>query len=171
MPHCSGHPLTERGLYRARCCRAKRGGRVVKVGTTRVKQPFRQARSSPATSPYTGEAILRRPWQATVSAAQGERRLRHGFCPQWQKPQFAARARHTVAMRNMRGSPPYTGEAIKQTKNAPRFLRTILTKNTYSGNAIFHFFGYNQIRKKSKRAQRRKPRPAAKTAPARRRIL
>ena len=39
-------------------CRTKRGGRVVKVGTRRVKQPFRQARSSPATSPYTGEAIL-----------------------------------------------------------------------------------------------------------------
>ena len=39
-------------------CRAKRGGRVVKVGETRTKQPFRQARSSPATSPCTGEAKL-----------------------------------------------------------------------------------------------------------------
>ena len=68
-----------------------------------------------ATSPYTGEAILRRPWQATVSAPQGKRRLSHGFCPQWQKPQFAAHARHTVAMRIMRGSPPYTGEAIMWT--------------------------------------------------------
>ena len=58
-----------------------------------------------ATSPYTGEAIMGRPWQATVSAAQGKRRLSHGFCPQWQKPQFASRARHTVAMRIMRGSP------------------------------------------------------------------
>ena len=53
--------------------------------------------------------------QATVSAAQGKRRLSHGFCPQWQKPQFAAHARHTVAMRIMRGSPPYTGEAIMWT--------------------------------------------------------
>ena len=68
-----------------------------------------------ATSPYTGEAIMGRPWQATVSAAQGKRRLSHGFCPQWQKPQFAAHARHTVAMRIMLGSPPYTGEAIMWT--------------------------------------------------------
>ncbi len=30
----------------------------------------------------------------------------HGFCPQWQKPQFAARAHHTVVMRITRGSPP-----------------------------------------------------------------
>ena len=35
--------------------------------------------------------------QSTVSAAQGRRRLGRGFCPQWQKPQFAVRARHTVA--------------------------------------------------------------------------
>ena len=79
-----------------------------------------------ATSPYTGEAILRRPWQATVSAAQGERRLRHGFCPQWQKPQFAARARHTVAMRIMRGSPPCTGEAnffLKPSLREPPYFR------------------------------------------------
>ncbi len=96
----------ERDIMPSLCkggCRTKRGGRVVKVGTTRVKQPFRQARSSPA----------------TVSAAQGERRLSHGFCPQWQKPQFAAHARHTVAMRIMRGSPPCTGEARKSTCLVP----------------------------------------------------
>ena len=96
----------ERDIMPSLCkggCRTKRGGRVVKVRTTRVKQPFRQARSSPA----------------TVSAAQGERRLSHGFCPQWQKPQFAAHARHTVAMRIMRGSPPCTGEARKSTCLVP----------------------------------------------------
>ena len=96
----------ERDIMPSLCkggCRTKRGGRIVKVRTTRVKQPFRQARSSPA----------------TVSAAQGERRLSHGFCPQWQKPQFAAHARHTVAMRIMRGSPPCTGEARKSTCLVP----------------------------------------------------
>ena len=30
----------------------------------------------------------------------------HGFCPQWQKHQFAARAHHTVVVRITRGSPP-----------------------------------------------------------------
>ena len=74
----------------------RRKVRDCKVCDAHAQQPFRQARSSPA----------------TVSAAQGKRRLSHGFCPQWQKPQFATHARHTVAMRIMRGSPPYTGEAI-----------------------------------------------------------
>ena len=42
-------------------------------------------------------------------------------------------------------------------------LRTILTKNTYSGNAIFHFFGYNQRRKQAdgrSGKKRQEPRPA-----------
>ena len=39
-------------------CRAKRGGRVVKVCFMLAQQPLRQARSSPATSHCTGEANI-----------------------------------------------------------------------------------------------------------------
>ena len=77
-------------------CRAERGGRVVKVGAARAGQPFRLLFSI-ACHGLGG---------ARSDAASG-----HGFCPQWQKPQFAARAHHTVVMRITRGSPPCTGEA------------------------------------------------------------
>ena len=68
--------------------------------------------------------------QATVSAAQGKRRLSHGFCPQWQKPQFAAHARHTVAMRIMRGSPPCTGEASEGVGFSPQAAKFPLKHHT-----------------------------------------
>ena len=80
-------------------CRAERGGRVVKVGVARARQPFRLLFSI-ACHGLGG---------ARSDAASG-----HGFCPQWQKPQFAARAHHTVVMRITRGSPPCTGEAREE---------------------------------------------------------
>ena len=46
----------------------------------------------------------------------------HGFCPQWQKPQFAVRAHHTVVMRITRGSPP-RGKAVPLCKKARRSLQ------------------------------------------------
>ena len=76
--------------------RAERGGRVVKIGAARAGQPFRLLFSI-ACHGLGG---------ARSDAAGG-----HGFCPQWQKPQFATRAHHTVVMRITRGSPPCTGEA------------------------------------------------------------
>ena len=48
---CKGGCRAQRGF------RTKRGGRVVKVGVAQTEQPLRQARSSPATSPCTREAI------------------------------------------------------------------------------------------------------------------
>ena len=72
-------------------CRAERGGRVVKVGAARAGQPFRLLFS-----------IVRHGLGGARSDAAGG----HGFCLQWQKPQFAARAHHTVVMRITRGSPP-----------------------------------------------------------------
>ena len=77
-------------------CRAKRGGRV-------VRNWYRAHSTTPPSGSFLACHRL---------GGARERCLSHGFCPQWQKPQFAARARHTVAMRIMRGSPPYTGEAI-----------------------------------------------------------
>ena len=60
--------------------------------------------------------------------------------------------------------PSLTQGRQRNKQRAPRaFLRTILTKNTYSGNAIFHFFGYNQRRKRANGRsgkKRQKPRPA-----------
>ena len=76
-------------------CRAKRGGRV-------VRNWYRAHSTTPPSGSFLACHRL---------GGARERCLSHGFCPQWQKPQFAARARHTVAMRIMRGSPPYTGEA------------------------------------------------------------
>ena len=45
-------------------------------------------------------------------AARSDAAGGHGFCPQWQKPQFATRAHHTVVMRITRGSPP-KGEPLR----------------------------------------------------------
>ena len=44
--------------------------------------------------------------RSRLGGARSDAASGHGFCPQWQKPQFAARAHHTVVMRITRGSPP-----------------------------------------------------------------
>ena len=44
--------------------------------------------------------------RSRLGGARSDAASGHGFCPQWQKPQFAARAHHTVVMRITRASPP-----------------------------------------------------------------
>ena len=62
----------------------------------RIQQPFRQARSSPA----------------TVSAAQGERRLGQEISPQWEISKLASGKEPTGLFARKHLLVPYTGEAI-----------------------------------------------------------
>ena len=115
-------------------CRAERGGRVVKVGAARARQPFRLAFGNPPplvqgrrekrkASPW-GEAPPKAVMRGTakeqslcltphpslrdtrLGGARSDAASGHDFCLQWQKPQFVTRAHHTVVMRITRGSPP-----------------------------------------------------------------
>ena len=54
--HCTCRFLTERGHYRARRCRTKRGGRVVKAGVVRTQQPLRLAFGNPPSRRRKGDA-------------------------------------------------------------------------------------------------------------------
>ena len=57
-----------------------------------------------------------------LGGARNDAASGHGFCQQWQKPQFATRAHHTVVMRITRRSPP-TGEAFPSRHSAMRRSR------------------------------------------------
>ena len=88
--------------FRIGCCRLSRHGNGL-----RKRSPFLSALGCE-------RATL------SVSAAQGERRLGHGFCPQWQKPQFGGRGSPAGAVRITSVSPPKVfGLTVRENRLLP----------------------------------------------------